>query len=87
MKKSTIWLLAVIMALTFIGLLYVQIMYMENMIKMRNEQFTEAVKREPIRCIDKPRTRRDSTLFRRISGRGRKEKCSPLMSKSKTNKT
>ena len=59
MKKSTIWLLAVIMALTFIGLLYVQIMYMENMIKMRNEQFTEAVKR----------------------------KCSPLMSKSKTNKT
>lgn len=45
MKKSTIWLLAVIMALTFIGLLYVQIMYMENMIKMRNEQFTEAVKR------------------------------------------
>jgi len=34
MKKSTIWLLAVIMALTFIGLLYVQIMYMENMIKM-----------------------------------------------------
>ena len=45
MKKSTIWLLAVIMALTFIGLLYVQIMYMENMIKMRSEQFTEAVKR------------------------------------------
>ena len=70
MKKSTIWLLAVIMALTFIGLLYVQIMYMENMIKMRNEQFTEAVKRS---LYDKPRTRRDSTLFRRISGRGRKE--------------
>ena len=40
MKKSKIWLLAVIMALTFIGLLYVQIMYMENMIKMRNEQLT-----------------------------------------------
>ncbi len=45
MKKSTIWLLAIIMALTFIGLLYIQIMYMENMIKMRDEQFTEAVKR------------------------------------------
>ena len=45
MKKSTIWLLLIIMALTFIGLLYIQIMYMENMIKMRNEQFTEAVKR------------------------------------------
>mgnify|MGYP001508677544 CR=1 FL=1 len=51
MKKSTIWLLAVIMALTFIGLLYVQIMYMENMIKMRNEQFTEAVKRSLYACL------------------------------------
>ena len=45
MKKSTIWLLAVIMALTFVSLLAVQLMYMENMIKMRNEQFTEAAKR------------------------------------------
>lgn len=33
------------MAVAFIGLLYVQIMYMENMIKMRNEQFSEVVKR------------------------------------------
>ena len=45
MKKSTIWLLVLIMALTFIGLLYLQISYMENMVKMRNEQFSEAVKR------------------------------------------
>lgn len=45
MKKSTIWLLTIVMAVAFIGLLYVQIMYMENMIKMRNEQFSEAVKR------------------------------------------
>ena len=45
MKKSTIWLLTIIMACTFVGLLYVQIMYMENMIKMRNEQFSEVVKR------------------------------------------
>lgn len=45
MKKSTIWLLVIIMALTFIGLLYMQISYMENMVKMRNEQFSEAVKR------------------------------------------
>ena len=33
------------MAFAFIGLLYVQIMYMENMIKMRNEQFSELVMR------------------------------------------
>ncbi len=45
MKKSTIWLLTIIMACSFVGLLYVQIMYMENMIKMRNEQFSEVVKR------------------------------------------
>lgn len=45
MKKSTIWLLTIVMAVAFIGLLYVQIMYMENMIKMRNEQFSEVVKR------------------------------------------
>lgn len=45
MKKSTIWILTIIMALTFCGLLYVQIMYMENMIKMRHEQFSEVVKR------------------------------------------
>lgn len=45
MKKSTIWILTLVMAFSFIGLLYVQIMYMENIIKMRNEQFSEIVKR------------------------------------------
>ena len=33
------------MAFSFLGLLFVQIMYMENIIKMRNEQFSEIVKR------------------------------------------
>ncbi|MCP9611197.1 sensor histidine kinase [Coprobacter tertius] len=45
MKKSTIWLLILVMTLTFAGLLYLQITYMENIVKMRNEQFSEAVKR------------------------------------------
>ena len=45
MKKSTIWFLTIIMALTFMGLLYVQIMYMSNMKKMRDDQFAEGVKR------------------------------------------
>ena len=45
MKKSTIWLLTIIMALTFVGLLYVQITYMNNMKKMRDDQFAEGVKR------------------------------------------
>lgn len=33
------------MALTFMGLLYVQVMYMKNMIRMRDDQFSEGVKR------------------------------------------
>lgn len=45
MKKSTIWLLAALMALTLLCLLYIQIMYMESMIRMRDDQFTEGVRR------------------------------------------
>ncbi len=45
MKKSTIWAITIIMALTFAGLLYVQVMYMKNMIRMRDDQFAEGVKR------------------------------------------
>jgi two-component sensor histidine kinase len=45
MKKSTIWLLTILMALTFVGLLYIEIMYMDDMVKMRNDQFAESVKR------------------------------------------
>ena len=45
MKKSTIWILTIIMALTFISLIFVQVRYLGNMIKMRNDQFEEGVKR------------------------------------------
>lgn len=45
MKKSTIWLLAILMALTLVGLLYIQIIYMKSMIRMRDDQFTEGVRR------------------------------------------
>lgn len=45
MKKSTIWAITVIMALTFAGLLYVQVMYMKNILRMRDDQFAEGVKR------------------------------------------
>lgn len=45
MKKSTIWILTIIMALTFTGLLYIQFMYMEEMVKMREQHFAEGVKR------------------------------------------
>lgn len=45
MKKSLIWLLTIIMSLTFGVLLYFQILYLENMVKMRDEQFSEGVMR------------------------------------------
>ena len=45
MKKSTIWYLTIIMVLTFIGLIYVQFLYMSSMVRMRNDQFDENVSR------------------------------------------
>lgn len=39
------WMLTVVMSITFGALLYFQIMYLENMVKMREEQFTEGVMR------------------------------------------
>lgn len=45
MKKQTIWLLTIVMAVTFGGLLYFQIMYLDNMVGMRDAQFAETVKR------------------------------------------
>ena len=45
MKKSTIWLIAIIMGLSFVGLLYLQISYIEEMAKMKKEQFDESVNR------------------------------------------
>ena len=41
MKKSTIWLLTIVMAITFGGLIYIQILYMDKMTRMRSEQFEE----------------------------------------------
>lgn len=45
MKKSTIWIIAIIMGVSFMGLLALQISYMEDMAKMKREQFDESVTR------------------------------------------
>ena len=45
MKKSLIWILTIVMATMFGALLYFQILYLGNMARMRDEQFTEAVMR------------------------------------------
>ena len=45
MKKSTIWIIAAVMGFSFLGLLYVQFGYIEEMAKMKQEQFDESVTR------------------------------------------
>ena len=45
MKKSTIWILGIVMGLSFLSLLYLQVSYIEEMVKMRREQFEESVQR------------------------------------------
>lgn len=45
MKKSTIWLLAGVMIVAFVGLLFLQVKYIQITLETRNEQFDESVKR------------------------------------------
>ena len=43
MKKSTIWIISVVMGLSFLALLYLQTSYFEEVLLMRKEQFDESV--------------------------------------------
>ncbi len=45
MRKSTIWLLAVVMAFAFAGLLYLQVNYVSEILKTRSEQFNETARK------------------------------------------
>ena len=45
MKKSIIWLITIIMGITFAALLYMQGLYMHNIVKMSDEYFSERVKK------------------------------------------
>ncbi|MFT4072560.1 MAG: HAMP domain-containing sensor histidine kinase [Dysgonamonadaceae bacterium] len=61
MKKSTIWLLASVMAFAFFGLLYLQVNYIRDTIKSRSNQFDEAVSRslyQVMRDLELEQTRR-----------------------------
>lgn len=44
MKKQTIWILTVLMAIAFVGLLCIQIFYMKNIARIRYEQFAQGVR-------------------------------------------
>ena len=61
MKKGTIWILVVVMGLTFASLLTLQFTYIRTMGKMRKEQFDEAVQRslsQVIRNLEQDETAR-----------------------------
>ena len=45
MKKSTIWMLAGVMIVAFVGLLFLQVKYIQITLETRNEQFDQTVKR------------------------------------------
>lgn len=44
MKKQTIWILTILMAIAFLGLLCIQIFYMKNIAQIRYEQFAQGVR-------------------------------------------
>ncbi len=48
MKKSTIWLLAVVMFIAFFSLLFLQVRYIRTSMSVRTDQFNEMVKRSLI---------------------------------------
>ena len=50
MKKSTIWILGIVMGLSFLSLLYLQVSYIEEMVKMRKGQFDESVQRSLVQA-------------------------------------
>ena len=41
MKKKTIWTIAIIMGFSFLGLLFLQLKYIQAMVDMKKEQFDE----------------------------------------------
>ena len=45
MKKITIWTVAIVMGLSFVGLLYLQLTYIRSMTRMKREQFDESMNR------------------------------------------
>ena len=45
MKKTTIWIVSTVMGLSFLGLLLLQLSYIEQMVRLKREQFDESVNR------------------------------------------
>lgn len=79
MKKKTIWTIAIIMGVSFLGLLYLQLKYMSSIAQMKREQFDESVNRalyqasrnlelnETLRYLEKDVNETERKAFRRDS--------------------
>ena len=67
MKKSTIWILGVIMGLSFLSLLYLQVSYIEEMVKMRRGQFEESVNRSLVQAVHNLELVEPRNTWRRMS--------------------
>ena len=61
MKKSVIWLLVGVMAMTFAALIALQIMYIQSLVKMQTDEFDGAVRRslsQVVYLLEQDETRR-----------------------------
>lgn len=79
MKKRTIWIIAVIMGISFLGLIYLQVKYIQEMVHMKKEQFDESVNRalyqasrnlelnETLRYLEKDVNETERKAFRKDS--------------------
>ncbi len=61
MKKQTIWILTILMAFAFIGLLCIQIFYMKNIVGIRYEQFSQGVRQSLLAVAQ--RLEQDETAY------------------------
>ena len=43
MKKSTIWIIAAVMGFSFLALIFLQLKYIQQMARMKKEQFDEYI--------------------------------------------
>ncbi|MCC8118662.1 MAG: HAMP domain-containing histidine kinase [Bacteroidales bacterium] len=62
MKKSTIWILTFLMAVAFVGLICMQMLYLHNMVNMRYEQFSEGV-RQSLYAVSQRLVRQETRYF------------------------
>ena len=94
MKKSTIWTIAIVMGLSFLGLLFLQLSYIEDMAKMKKEQFDESVNRslyqasrnlelnETLRYLEKDVNETERRAFRQDSVMSRSGKLNDVIQHS-----